>query len=99
LSSALEGLREELETAWAASRERKVRFRVTGVTLTVQAVATRDIDIGGKVRWWLIEAGADRKSSSETTQTLVLTLEPGLYDETGKAGPLDVHGEEAEPGG
>ena len=99
LSSALEALRGELEEAWEASQERRVRFRVSNVTLTVQAVARRETDVGGKVRWWLVEAGAGGKAATETTQTLVLTLTPSVYDDAGEAAPLDVHVEEPVPGG
>ena len=98
LSSALEGLRSELEQAWAESRERRVRFRVSDVTLTVEAVARKEKEVGGKLRWWLIEAGAGGKAAAETTQTLVLTLTPSLYDDAGEAGPLDVHGQQPMPG-
>jgi hypothetical protein len=98
LSSALEALRGELEQAWAESRARRVRFRVSDVTLTVEAVARKEKEAGGKLRWWLIEAGAGGKAATEATQTLVLKLMPSVYDDAGEAGPLDVHGEEAAPG-
>jgi hypothetical protein len=97
LSSALEALREELEEAWEASQGRRVRFRVSDVTLTVQAVARREKQAGGKLRWWLLEAGAEGKAARETTQTLVLALTPGLYDDNGQPAPLDVYGEEPAP--
>jgi hypothetical protein len=99
VASALEGLRSELEEAWASSSGKRVRFRVSDVTLTVQTVARREGGASGKVRWYLIEAGVDGRVARESTQTLVLTLTPGLYDETGTPGPLDVHGEEATPAG
>jgi hypothetical protein len=99
VSSALEGLRTELEEAWLASQGRRVRFRVSAVTLTIQAVARREIEGGGKVRWYLIEAGGEARSARESTQTLVLTLTPSFYDESGKQSPLDVHGEEPTPAG
>ena len=99
LSSALEGLREELETAWAAGAGRAVRFRVSEVTMTIEAVARREREGGGKIRWWVIEAGGGGKAGTDATQTLVLTLTPGLYDETGKSSPLDVAADQSEPGG
>jgi hypothetical protein len=98
LASALEALRGQLETAWVAGQGRRVRFRVSDVTMTVEAVAGRERDGSGKVRWWLIEAGAGAKRSSQTTQTLVLTLTPSLHDDAGGSGPLDVHGEQPTPG-
>ena len=99
LAAAVEGLRDELENAWRAGEDRRVRFRASEVTLTVQTVARQAKDGSGKIRWWLVEAGAGSKSASETTQTLMLTLTPMLYDEAGGSGPLDVAGDQAQPAG
>jgi hypothetical protein len=98
LSSALEALRAELEEAWNAGQGKRVRFRVSEVTLTVQAVAHRETEGGGKLRWWVLEAGGEARVSTETTQALVLSLTPNLYGDAGEAGPLDVHGEQSSPG-
>jgi hypothetical protein len=98
LCSALETLREELEQAWVEGQGHRVRFQVPDVTLTVQAVARRENKLGGKLRWWLVEAGGEHGSGRESTQTLVLKLSPQFYDEAGKPGPLQVGGEQAEPG-
>jgi hypothetical protein len=99
LSVALEGLREELAAAWAAGQGKAVRFRVSEVTLTLEAVATRSKELGGKIRWWVLEAGGGGKAETEATQTLVLTLTPSLYDDQGRPGPLEVAGDQPEPGG
>ena len=99
LSSALEGLREELAAAWVTSAGKSVRFRVNQVTLTLEVVARREVGGGGKIRWWVIEASGGAKTGTETTQTLVLTLTPALYDEHGVAGPLDVADDQVQPGG
>jgi Trypsin-co-occurring domain 2 len=99
LSVALEGLRAELESAWAESADKAIRFRAREVTLTVEAVARREVDASGKVRWWVIEGGVGGRSERETTQTLVLTLEPGLYDEGSYVGPLDVAADQSRPEG
>jgi len=98
LHVALEGLRNELQAAWEAGKNEHVRFRVSDITLTVEAVARREKEAGAKIRWWLVEGGAGGKRSGETTQTLVLTLSPGVYDKEGRKLPLDVYGEQLEPG-
>jgi Trypsin-co-occurring domain 2 len=98
LSAALEGLREELESVWEKSAGRAIRFRVSEVTLTLEAVARRDVEGSGKIRWWLVEAGGGVAAGTERTQTLVLTLAPGLYDAQGTPGPLDVAGDQRQPG-
>ena len=97
MSTALEGLREELETVWKQSADKELKFRVNNVTLTVEAVARREVEGSGKIRWWLIEAGGGVTAGKETTQTLVLTLTPGLYDKQGNLKPLDVAGEQIRP--
>ena len=99
LSAALEGLREELESVWEKSAGKAIRFRVSEVTLTLEAVARKDVEGSGKIRWWLIEAGGGVTAGTETTQTLVLTLAPGLYDAQGNLSPLDITGKQPQPGG
>ena len=98
LANALEVLRSELEKAWEAGQDQRVRFRVSELTVTIQAVARREREAGGKVRWYLLEAGGGAKSAAEATQTLVLTLSPGVYDETGELLQLDVYGDQPQPG-
>ena len=99
LSSALEGLREELESAWERGAGKALRFRVSSVTLTLEVVARRESEGSGKIRWWLVEAGGGVTAGKETTQTLVLTLTPGVYDAEGDLKPLDVAGQQPQPGG
>lgn len=99
LAAALEGLREDLETAWVKGADRAVRFRVSEVTLTLEAVARREVEGGGKVRWWVVEAGGRGKVGTESTQTIILKLTPGIYDAQGQSGPLDVAADQAAPGG
>jgi Trypsin-co-occurring domain 2 len=77
---------------------RRVRFRSSDATLTVETVARRDTDGSGKIRWWLVEAGAAVKSGQERTQTWTLTLTPLMYDEAGRSGPLDVDAAQPVPG-
>jgi hypothetical protein len=99
LAAALEGLREELESARLAGEGRPVRFEVTEVTLTLETIARREADGSGKIRWWVIEAGGGAKSGREQTQTLTLTLVPKVHDRSGELGPLDVSAKQDQPGG
>ena len=99
LADALEGLRGELEQALNESKDKRVRFRMSAVTLTVQAVVRSEGGGSAKIGWWLVQAGAEGKLARETTQTLVLSMTPGVYDEAGKLLPLDVYGVQPEPGG
>ena len=79
LATALETLRDELESAWVASQADGIRFRVGDVTLTVQAVARTENKVGGKLRWWIIEGGGEHSGGREAMQTLTLQLTPQLY--------------------
>jgi hypothetical protein len=98
LAAVLEALRDELDSAWQAGQGRSVRFRTSEVTLSLETVARLDRDGSGKIRWYLVEAGAAVKSGSERTQTLTLTLTPLLYDEQDRPVPLDVAGRQPVPG-
>jgi hypothetical protein len=97
LAKALEALRQELD-AWRESQDQRVRFRAAQITLTVPAVARTEKKAGGKLRWWVVGAGADRTAGWEATQTLELTLTPELFDAGKLVGPLDVGGQQPQPG-
>jgi hypothetical protein len=99
LAAALEGLRSELELALEAGQGRQVGFGVPELTVTLETVAQRERGGGGKVRWWVVEGGAEAKATSGMKQTLVLKLTPSLRGEDGASGPLDVAGVQEEPGG
>ncbi|WP_372671128.1 trypco2 family protein [Amycolatopsis kentuckyensis] len=93
LATVLEGLRDELEAAWERGRDRAIKFQASEVTVTLQTVARREADGSGKIRWYVVEAGAGLKSSEERTQSLTLKLTP-LID--GK--PMQVFGHQTAPG-
>jgi hypothetical protein len=93
LATVLEGLRDELEEAWERGRDRVVKFQASEVTVALQTVARLEKDGSGKIRWYVLEAGAGLKSGDERTQTLTLTLTPLMDGE-----PLRVHGHQAAPG-
>ena len=98
LAAALEVLREELETAWEQGWDKSLHFRVSDITLEIQVVARRETEGGGKIRWYLIEAGAGATSITEATQRLILTLSPGLRDAQGNEEPLEVGDRQLQPG-
>jgi hypothetical protein len=92
LAEAIKGLRADLERAiddrdWSSS---KIRFRLKPIHLKLQAVAKREGGVEGKVRWYVVEAGATGKLASEVTQTIELELEPLELDATGQRVQLEV---------
>ncbi|MGA4792454.1 trypco2 family protein [Nocardia sp. AB354] len=100
LSDAIESVRSELQEAWARGQGQWVQFGIGQVSLTLTVVAGRSVGGSGKIRWWVVEAGAEGHLEREATQTLVLTLNPFLQDpKTGRRGPMQVTGNQEEPGG
>ncbi len=95
VADAIELLRDELEAALKKGAGREVQFGVSDVTLTVSVVAGKSGEAGGKIRWWVVEAGGSGNWSREVTQTLVLTLHPERVKD-GTRGPLDVGAEDTE---
>ena len=98
LAKALEALRHELALAWQDSQGQRIRFRASEVTLTVETVIKSDKEVSAGVRWYVLHVGGGASAGRESTQTIVLTLTPGLYDEHGHPSPLDVAAEQSEPG-
>jgi len=80
-----------------------VRFKPSPVELTLQVAVTSARAGSAGVHWWLIELGGELSRQSVVTQTVKLTLEPMLFDETGKLVDLlvdaaDESGTSAEDG-
>ena len=82
LSAAIAALRDELTQAWWDGQHRSVRFKPSPVELTLQVAVTREGKGTGGVRWWLIELGGEVSRQSAATQTVKVTLEPKIFDET-----------------
>ena len=76
LSEVIASLRAELTDAMAEGTGKQVRFKAGTVDLEFNVTVAREGGVGGKVRFWVIEAGADGKVSSASTQTVKLRLEP-----------------------
>ena len=84
LAESIGALRDELAEADRAGAASDIRFRLKPVMLTVQTVVRREGGVNGKIRWWLVEANAEGKLVSESTQTLQLQLEPFRATPTGE---------------
>lgn len=96
VAKAIEALRSELESALAAGGDRPVQFGLGDITLTMSVTVGETLEANGKLRWWLVEAGAGAASSSSSTQTLVLTLRPQLIGADGTLSALHVAAEDVE---
>ncbi|RBQ16007.1 hypothetical protein DP939_32340 [Spongiactinospora rosea] len=87
LSRVVQELRGELTKAMQAAEGEPLRFGVGPVELEVTMVITREEAAGGKVRFWVLEAGADAKETDERTHRVTLTLTPEF-----EGGPMRVGG-------
>jgi Trypsin-co-occurring domain 2 len=91
LSAAIGALRTELMHAvWAGQfpyqvdgQQRWLRFKSSAVEVTLQVAVTSTGSARAGVKWWLIEAGGAWSREKVATQTVKLTLEPILFDESG----------------
>lgn len=93
LAELIRDLRFELATAMQQGANEELRFEVGPVELEVSVSVEKQTDSAGKVRFWVVELGADRKSSHADVQRVKLTLQP-LVAGTG-AKPW-VSGDEAQ---
>lgn len=86
LGEAITALREQLESAIKEGDGKSLRFTVSPIALTLQAVLSKEGEAG--VRWHIVSAGGS--AGSERTQTISLTLDPmwqesdGSYTPSGK---------------
>jgi hypothetical protein len=83
LSLAIEALRRDLTTAWWDGKDKRVRFKVEPVELTVEAGVTSKRTGQAGVKWHILTLGGDKSRENAVTQTLKLKLAPVLYDEHG----------------
>ena len=64
--------------AWArSSGTRRLRFELGPVELSLTVTVGREATPGAKIRFWVIEAGADARISREAVQEIKLVLTPG----------------------
>jgi hypothetical protein len=76
LASVLRELRVELNVAMGDADGERLRFELGPVELTLTVTVGREAGPGAKIRFWVIEAGADAKLSREAVQEIKLVLSP-----------------------
>lgn len=76
LASVVRQLRAELNEALEESEGERLRFELGPVELSLTVTVGRDAEPGAKIRFWVIEAGADAKISREAVQDIKLVLTP-----------------------
>lgn len=76
LASVIRQLREELNEAMDDAEGERLRFELGPVELSLTVTVGREATPGAKIRFWVIEAGADAKISREAVQDIKLVLTP-----------------------
>lgn len=80
LASVIRDLREELEQAIAAAESEALRFELGTIELELSIAVERTGQAGAKVRFWVVESGADTKANRTSTQLIKVTLRPTLAE-------------------
>lgn len=76
LASVVRQLRAELNEALADAEGERIRFELGPVQVSLNVTVGREATPGAKVRFWVIEAGADARLSREAVQEISLVLTP-----------------------
>ena len=76
LSELVQQLRRELYRSVLAAKDEPLRFELGSIELEVEFTATRQKVGGGKLRFWVLEAGADVTAVSGSVQRVKLALSP-----------------------
>jgi hypothetical protein len=90
LAQVIGQLRRELSAAMREGEGEDLRFELGPVELELTVAVSREAGPNAKVRFWVIELGADGKVASQATQRITLTLDPRRRGVEGKpliAGP------------
>lgn len=76
LAELIGQLRAELTEATRAGKNADLQFELGPVTLELAVAVDKEAKPGAKVRFWVIELGADLRAAESTTQRINLTLDP-----------------------
>jgi hypothetical protein len=92
LVSVVRQLRTELNEALTDAEGERLRFELGPVELSLTVTVGREAAPGAKIRFWVVEAGADVKVSRESVQEIKLVLNP-----RDMKAPLSPDGKPAAP--
>src|ERR1022692_408226 len=76
LASVVRQLRQELNEALADAEGERLRFELGPVELALTVTVGRGTSPGAKIRFWVVEAGADANFLRESVQEIKLVLTP-----------------------
>ncbi|MFG3656627.1 trypco2 family protein [Streptomyces sp. NPDC047706] len=96
LAEMIRELRHELNSALAGGGDGPVRFELGPVEIEATVAVGRTGGAGGKVRFWVVEAGGETQAESSRTHRICLTLQPKLVAPDGTHHGVLVTGAEVE---
>lgn len=76
LAQMISHLRQELSVAMREGEGEELRFELGPVELELTVAMSKEAGPNAKVRFWVVELGADAKVASQATQRITLTLDP-----------------------
>lgn len=94
LTEMIRELRGELIAAMADGAAQPVRFELGPVEVEATVAVSREASGSGKVRFWVIEAGADSKFGNTATHRITLTLQPRAVAVDGTTRTALISGDE-----
>jgi hypothetical protein len=78
LATVVKELRDELERAVAAAEGAALRFELGAIELELSVAVERSGHAEAKVRFWVVETGAQATTDTTSTQRIKLALQPTL---------------------
>jgi hypothetical protein len=74
LVETIASLREELAEAVEEGKNQDIQFPVGQIDLEFQVGVTRDVHGSGKLRFWILELGADTGYAAQSVQKVTISL-------------------------
>ncbi|WP_242911434.1 trypco2 family protein [Actinomadura terrae] len=76
LAEAVKAIRDDLVRAEREGADADIRFTVGPIEVAFDVALTREAGANGKVKVWVVEAGASGKVSQTSTHRVAFTLTP-----------------------
>lgn len=84
LAEAIGELRDQIELAMKAAEDKALRFGLGPVELELKVELAQKATANGRVKAWVIEAGADGSLSRNSVHTVKLVLHPRRKNDKGE---------------
>lgn len=84
LAEAIEQLRDQIELAMEAAKDRALQFRLGPVELELKVELAQKATVAGRVKAWVIEAGADGSLNANNVHIIKIILHPQTKNDKGE---------------